>query len=203
MFAVRSIGDRLGSCTMKNTCILIVTKDGLEPKTMLSVMALQCPNLIVLDGCSNLCKARSEAFDVVLSSAAPHFDTILCVDDDMVFEISDATRIIEHSRRLNEPVSACAVTGDARPAAVAYKDKTLTGLAFMAIPVERLRNAQMKLLPLRSGSRTITPWCLTGERPELPGVWLGEDYWFCLHFGGVQLDSNTRVGHIKPQVLYP
>lgn len=194
---------------MKNTLILIPTHRGLSQDTQECVDRLGCPSKIILRNCANVCKARSIAFERALEgTAGTPIDTVLCIDDDMVFEPKDAFDLVRMSRLEKSIVSACAVTAEGRLAARQMANgRWLTGLAFTAVPLELLRSAVQYRRDeppalLRSEVGGIRPWCLTGPHPDLPGEWVGEDWWFCLHFGGVLL-APLGVGHVKPVALYP
>lgn len=204
---------------MKNTLILVVTHRGVSPETRQCIEALQCPSKLEITGNANICKARSIAFDQALQATeGTPIDTLLCIDDDMVFSPADAQRLVDLSRAARWPVSAVAVTKEgvlaARPVPpwilklerdLGAPERRLwfTGLAFMAVPRGTLACAARDLdeseMPKLDG---IRQWCMTGEHPGCPGQWMGEDFWFCSHFGGVEL-APIGVGHLKWMPLVP
>lgn len=197
---------------MRNTLILVVSHRGISPETRACLDALECPSRIVLDGNANICKARSIAFDQALAATeGTPIDTVLCVDDDMVFPPAAAQRLVDLSRAAAWPVSAIAVKQDgglaAWPAAAQdlkepQRKLWFTGLAFMAVPRRALVEVAEELDQDAEKLEGIRQWCLTGEHPFFPGRWTGEDAWFCSHFGGVEL-APIAVGHLKWIALWP
>lgn len=192
---------------MEKTCIVVVTHRGVSDQTRACLTQLKCPSILELKGCANICRARSMAFDMVLEATADvgdQIDTVLCIDDDMVFPAQAATDLVRDSRLRAHPVSGVAMTQDGSLAArqlpvwLGTEPRWLTGLAFMAVPLAALRKVGGEL-ELVGKTR---PWCLTGGHARMPGEWIGEDFWFCLHFGGVIL-SPIPVGHLKQLPLWP
>jgi hypothetical protein len=190
---------------MERTLILIVTHRGVSYETEKCLRALDCPSRIDLLGLSNLAKARSAAFDQALRAVelAPSIDTVLCVDDDMIFEPEQAKAVVELSRREAALVSGIALSTAeilcARPLPkriIGSQQKWVSGFGFLAVPVAELVRVAPRL-PVCGGLRV---WCQTGEHPEYPGEWIGEDFWFCSHFGGVIM-APIAVGHQKPLEL--
>lgn len=202
---------------MKNTLILTTTHRGLSDETAECVVATECPNLMKVKGLPCIDHARSVAFDRALSALdmpeAKGIDVVLCIDDDMYFVPSDASRIVEGARATGHPRSARYVTRSGKLAGGVLADATVVatttivptaprwsfGLGFMAVPVAALRRVGERL-PRLDGVRQ---WCQSGAHPARPGAWTPEDTWFCLHFGGVDLDGHVEVGHLKTAVLYP
>lgn len=195
---------------MQKTLILVVTHRGVSPETRSCIEALQCPSKLEITGNANICKARSIAFDQALAATeGTPIDTLLCIDDDMVFSRENAQRVVDRSRVANWPVSAVAVTRDGVLAAVPVppmpsqpRKLWYTGLAFMAVPRQLLVTVGNVLEARKERLDGIRPWCLTGEHPFFPGRWTGEDFWFCAHFGGVEL-APIGVGHLKWMPLVP
>lgn len=185
---------------MERTLLLLVTHRGLSDETRACIERLRCPNKIEVRGLANVCKARSYAFDQAVAHLdGTDVDTVLCLDDDMTFDVAAVARLVELSRRTGELVSGAAVTRDGVLAARPWNDgRWLTGLACMAIPRARLDALAAELEPVG----TIRPWCLTGAHPEIPGEWVGEDLWFCLRFGGALL-APVAIGHLKFMPLVP
>jgi hypothetical protein len=198
---------------MERTLILVVTHRGLSDDTAESIDRTRCPSVIKVKGLADIVKARCVAFDQALASIAhvPEIDTVLCIDDDMVFSPEDAAGVVRLSRELGECVSAlaCSEKGvlNVRPFPGELsqhhprhvpKQLWLTGLAFMAVP-RRVLEALEPTLPKAGGTRL---WTGTGLHPSLPDEWTREDFWFCLSVGGV-VSAPLAVGHLKPQVLKP
>lgn len=192
---------------MEKTCILVVTHHGLSDQTATCIGRLKCPSHLTVRGMANICRARSVAFDTVIEGtrdAGDAIDTVLCIDDDMVFSPDDARAIVRESRIRKHPVSGVAMTQDGALAArrmplfLGTEQRWLTGLAFMAVPLADLRRVAASLT--RVGK--TRPWALTGAHSRMPGEWIGEDFWFCLHFDGVIL-SPIPIGHLKQIPLFP
>lgn len=191
---------------MEKTLILLVTKNGACDETKDAIDALKCPNIAKLKGLANLPKARSLAFDQALKvTEGTEIDTVLCVDDDMVFTPKDVHTLVDLSRARGELVSAAAVSQAGvlaarpwEPLILGPRKKWLTGLALMAIPLDRLRFVSSKV-PVIGGIRA---WCQTGAHPRIANEWIGEDLWFCLHFDGVEL-APISIGHMKWMSIRP
>jgi hypothetical protein len=216
---------------MEKTLILVPTHRGISPETAECIGALKCPSIIRVRGRADVVKARCEAFDAAIEhTQGTPIDTVLCLDDDMVFQPPAALELVAISRRLNEPVSGVALTENGvisampwRPNSFTLSDRPrwLTGLACMAVPIERLRKLAKQLDDAREGRTLGAPapsmahwasasafppgirrWCDSGEHPERPGEWTSEDLWFCLQFAGVLL-AGVGFGHLKWVPLYP
>lgn len=193
---------------MQKTVVVIVSHRGLAHETYESLAALNCPSKLILRGCPDQSKARSMAFDEALKSTTnTAIDTILALDDDMVFEVATIQALVDHSRLTQECCSAVAVGQAGQVCAKPLRQlvlipgdpvRWLTGLACLAIPRARLEALRPKL-PETGG---IAEWCRSGAHPAYPGEWLGNDFWFCHHFGGVLL-VPVPVGHMKVTAYWP
>jgi hypothetical protein len=194
---------------MEKTLILMVTRTTPSAETQECIDRLGCPSIIKLRGMANLPKARSHAFDQALTATeGTEIDTVLCLDDDMVFKTEEIVRLVDFARTRNELVSAVALSHAGivaarphTPLVTRVRKRWLSGLSCMAIPLARLRQAAQNL-SLVHGKLLPRPWCLTGEHEQLPGEWIGEDLWFCLHFDGVEM-VPIAVGHLKPIAIWP
>lgn len=193
---------------MDRVCIVVVTHRGLCDETQESIAALKCPSIIKLKGVSNLAKGRSVAFEQALQATeGTAIDTILAIDDDMVFHAKDIVDLVDHSRQTGELCTGVALSQEGKLTARPLEPlviipgaplRWLTGLASMAIPRHRMVRVRDSL-PVVGG---IVEWCQTGEHASYPGEWFPEDFWFCHHFGGVVL-LPVAIGHIKPMPLWP
>jgi hypothetical protein len=193
---------------MDRTVIVLVTHRGLCDETAEAVAALQCPSIIKVKGLANLAKARSLAFEKAFQATeGTPVDTVLSIDDDMVFGAKDVNDLVGHSRVTAECCAGVALNHEgkltARPltplvVVPGSPVRWLTGLACMAIPRQRMKRIRPKLREVGG----IPEWCQTGAHPDYPGEWLPEDFWFCHHFGGVVL-LPVAIGHIKPMPLWP
>jgi hypothetical protein len=195
---------------MQETIILVVTHRGLTFETSECIGKLKCPSAAIVRGCPDQSKARSMGIDNALrATEGTPIDTVLMIDDDMMFEPDAIQQIVRSSRIHKECCSAVAV-GEAgqvcaRPIepkqlvlVPAAPPRWLTGLACMAVPRSRL----VALKPTLPEVGGITEWCRSGAHPDFPGEWLGNDFWFCHHFGGVLL-RDVAVGHLKMVPLWP
>lgn len=192
---------------MQRTLILVVTHRGIAHETGESIGRLNCPSIIKLAGLGNLPKARSMAFDSALEAIeGTAIDTVLCIDDDIVFPPEAARELVSRSRVSGELTSAIYVNRDGAVAArplrslvvVPGKTRWLAGMGCLAVPVAQLKRVADQLP--RVGE--LREWCQTGAHRDFPGEWLGEDFWFCAHFGGAEL-APIPVGHLKTIPLWP
>lgn len=193
---------------MDRTVIVVVTHRGLSDETAEAIASLKCPSIIKVKGLANLAKARSIAFEQAYQATEDTpIDTVLSLDDDMVFAAKDVVDLVGHSRITAECCAGVALNQEglltARPldplvVVPGAPARWLTGLACMAIPRHRMKRIRPNL-PTVGG---IVQWCQTGAHPSYPGEWLPEDFWFCHHFGGVVL-LPVPIGHIKPMPLWP
>lgn len=193
---------------MQNTVILLVTHRGLRDETTESIERLKCPSVVKILGCPDQSKARSMGVEQALDGiAGTAIDTILLIDDDMVFDAVSVEKLVSESRRTGEPCSGVAMTKDGKLCARPLRQlvitpgsptRWLTGLGCLAVPralLQRLRNR----LPSVAG---ITQWCRSGQHPDYPGEWFPNDFWFCHHFGGVLL-LPVPFGHVKSMPIWP
>lgn len=218
---------------MKKTLIVMSTNRGLHPETLDAVRALRNAGarLVQQSGASDVSLARNHALSIACRAleqpGATDIDTILMVDDDMVFSVDDAQRLVDRTRETRAPASGCYVQKGGQPAASAPPkelcseaelDKLpgavraflgnvpirpgswLVGLGFLAFPV-------VDLVDLRSAS---TPFVLRGETmfefvrsSAIVGHWISEDYCLSARLGGVELMASIPVGHLKTVALYP
>lgn len=193
---------------MDKVLVLVVTHRGIAHETNESIRRLNCPSQLVLKGSADQSKARSQAFDKALAATeGTGIHTILAIDDDMIFDPGAVLQLVDTSREKNEPVSGVAVQESGQLCARPLNQlvlipgdpvRWLTGLAFMAIPRERM----VKLQPRVAKTAGITEWCRSGPHPDFPREWLPNDFWFCWHWGGVLL-APIAVGHLKMVPLWP
>ncbi len=145
----------------------------------------------------------------LVQDTAP-IDTVLMVDDDMVFQLSDATALIQESRTRGVPCSAVYVTINQIPACYAWKKaddgKQLwwVGLGLLAIPASmllELEQASDQFYYKGAGSpeQSYRVFCSSGARA---GIWISEDYSLCERLGGVHL-LPIEAGHRKTITLWP
>jgi len=193
---------------MQKTCIVITSHRGLEDETADCLNALNCPSIIKLKGLANLDKARSIAFDKAFQGTeGTPVDTILSLDDDMLFAPESAQALVEASRQTGELCSAVYLTAQGTVAARAIPVEVeipgapirwLVGLGALAIP----RRKMAEIRPMLREIGGIPAWCQTGNHPSFDGEWLNEDYWFCHSLGGALL-VPVAFGHLKKLPIWP
>jgi hypothetical protein len=193
---------------VKKTLIVVATHRGETWQTTESIKRTGCESLLFLRGCPDQSKARSMAIDQGLEATeGTPIDTFLLLDDDMVFEPGPIQELVDHSRLHKDCCSAVAVGAAGQVCAKPLEQlvllpgeptRWLTGLACLAVPRVRLLWLRERL-PNVGG---ITEWCRSGAHPDFPNQWLGNDFWFCHHFGGVRL-LQVPVGHMKTVPLWP
>jgi hypothetical protein len=193
---------------MQRTVIVLVTHRGLKEETGEAVAKLGCPSVVKIRGCPDQSKGRSMAIDAALDQTEDtKIDTVLLLDDDMVFQASDVLELVEHSRRTTECCSGVYLTADGKLCARPCRDlvvvpgaplRWLTGLGCLAVPRDLLARVR-ECLPKTAG---ITHWCRSGPHPDFPGEWFPNDFWFCHHFRGVLL-LPLAFGHLKTVPIWP
>lgn len=129
------------------------------------------------------------------------FDTVLMVDDDMLFTPEQAQELVTSTRETGVPASAMYATTEGRLAAgkLPGMDRWLTGLGLLAIPAAALLalEADSPPFPLSNGifKAFTSSSCHDGK-------WFSEDFELCLRLGGVHL-LPMAVGHLKTIPIYP
>lgn len=184
---------------MKNLLIVVSTNRGLSDATKMAIEAQRGngAKYVEQQGCSDVALARNLALTMAVTVCVENkeIDTILMVDDDITFGHKEVLKIVETSRQLNLPVSACVATVQGnlsgRPVS---KHLWETGLSFLAIPRNKLFDlvAKSKTIKLPvEGDFYVFTWCgVEGN------AWISEDYRLCRRLGGVKLEP-IRVGHLK------
>jgi hypothetical protein len=161
---------------------------------------------------------RAQRYDqhgAPLPSDTPTFDTVLLVDDDMVFTREAAERLVEKARKTQRAVSACYVTADGYstattwPAAVKGNAKGpdgelpfLVGLGLCAVPMRLLQRIASERPRVRvNADQQVIPFCTSGPDYSV-GAWTSEDHSLCYALGGVLVEP-VPAGHLKRIALYP
>lgn len=205
---------------MQHTLILATSHRGLSDDTYECMLATGCQSILKVKGLAHIDRARCTAFDRALTAFEEgdklglRLDTLLCIDDDMLFSPTNAQRLVDLARSAGEPTSASYVMRSGKlcgrkltnieqarlkgASLVLSEPRWMTGLGFMAVP----RSALERIAPKLPRLAELRLWCESGAHPAFPDGWLSEDFWFCLHFGGVRL-SSIEVGHLKTVALYP
>lgn len=193
---------------MQKTVVALTTHRGLAPETADAIAKLGCPSVVKVGGGPDQSKARSITIDAAFDKThGTEIDTMLLLDDDMVFESSAVLELVEHSRRTGECCSGVYLTADGKLCARPCRElvvvpgaptRWLTGLGCLAVPRARLATVR-EWLPKTAG---ITHWCRSGPHPDFPGEWFPNDFWFCHHFRGVLL-LPVGFGHLKMFPIWP
>jgi len=152
------------------------------------------------------CYALSEAcnalrmFNEQVAGITPR-DTILMVDDDMLFSIDQAQALVDRSRETGVAASAMYATTMATVAAarIAGTDRWLTGLGLLAIPAGALLELERdsESFAVKDKRYTQFTWSKVDR-----GAWFSEDFTLCQRLGGVYL-LPIAVGHLKVLPIYP
>lgn len=141
-------------------------------------------------------------------------DVCLLVDDDMVWNLEAAAKVVGRARETGECWSAAYATKDHTLAAtpldwLKHREDALymVGLGFCAVPVAKLEHLASQLgAVIGPQGRHIVPFCqCTVVTPKHDGFprWCSEDYWFCISVGGVRLAPAVAAGHLKEMPLWP
>ncbi len=138
----------------------------------------------------------------------PDYDTVLMVDDDMLFELDQAQELINYTRKNAVPASALYATITGGIAAMPMPGKVtlpgekglwLAGLGLLAIPawmLLRLEAESETFVTLQGTKRAFTSsTCRDGR-------WYSEDFELCHRLGGVHL-LPIAIGHLKTIPIYP
>ncbi len=136
------------------------------------------------------------------------YDTVLMVDDDMLFELDQAQELINYTRKNAVPASALYATITGGIAAMPMPGKVtlpgekglwLAGLGLLAIPawmLLRLEAESETFVTLQGTKRAFTSsTCREGR-------WYSEDFELCHRLGGVHL-LPIAIGHLKTIPIYP
>jgi hypothetical protein len=193
---------------MKRTLILLPTYSGSpEQETQDSLKALKGVPVLRLPGCSDVTLARNRLLTqaVEMVRANSEIETLLCLDDDIVFSVSDAEGVVNLSRNMRLPVSAVYTSVQQKICAMSFEltGLHLAGMGFLAIPSVLLLELAERLEPCLGPEGDILPFCTSG--PWFNGrrnIWQSDDYSFCRRLGGVYL-APIAVGHVKKVPLYP
>lgn len=195
---------------MKSVLLVYSSNRNLPPEFEASLLASIGAGVGVAkwEGASDVVFARnislSKASEALLNNLK-RFDTLLMVDDDIVWSVEQAQALVDHTRKTGRPASGCYVMKDGRVAAHFDGNGWQVGLGFLAIPSRLVLDMYASSRRFRDANgnpaREFTKSGVEGDNPE-EGEWKGEDYWLTRRLGGVDL-LPIAVGHIKPIVLYP
>jgi hypothetical protein len=204
---------------MDRTLIVCASHKGLELQTQACVTALQKhgARLLSVTGVADVALARNQVFTAALQAIARGnlpTDVLLLVDDDMVFDLNAATKLVSLARETGEAWSAAYATKDANLAATPLNwdagrtdGLRMVGLGLCAVPLKKFTELATQLgAVVGPNGHGVIPFCqcrvVTPEHDGAPR-WCSEDYWFCLAIGGVRLAPHVAAGHLKTVPLWP
>jgi hypothetical protein len=192
---------------MNKTIILCTHNRPIHAQTVISIRALNHAGAAFIDHAeapTDVTLGRNLGLSAVCDNLdqMPDRDTVLLVDDDMVFTIDDAERLVQHARTHGVAASAMYATTLGALAACRLRNpagRWLTGLGLLAIPAGLL-------LLLREQSPAFEflgadRYAFTSSA-AVDGHYLSEDFMLCKNLGGVDL-RPIPVGHMKQIALYP
>ena len=209
---------------MKHTLIVTSTNRGLHPLTLEAVRA--CRNAgaryVEQQGASDVSLARNCALTLALRairmvelSAAPKIDTLMMLDDDMAFSVSEAQQLVDRVRETKAPASASYVQAGGLLSASLMPKECATrpggfpvwmrphswqvGLGFLAFPASELGALAEKSDTFEFQGEPHWEFTRSGA---IDGWYVSEDYCLSRRLGGVEL-LPLEVGHIKQQPIYP
>lgn len=194
---------------MKNTVIVVSTNRQIFEKTAVCIDRLTAAGARVLIQRGSACVAAAR--NIALSGACEYLrahenvDTVLMVDDDMLFTLEHAVSVVAAARFNGVATSAMYATlvttlaAMRLPRAASETQRWLTGLGFIAVP-------RALLLALEASSETFSfykqpfrefTWACVED-----GLWMSEDFRLTKRLGGAHL-LPVAVGHLKTLPLYP
>lgn len=190
---------------MQNVIVSVATNRPTPRATQADLDSLMKAGAMMLrsEGSSDVAFARNIQLSFALHTLRTHAEreVVLCIDDDMRFNVAQAAELCAHAVRNQCPASAVYPTAVSEIAARsdwAPPGKWLAGLGFLAIPAAAL-SALAKASPEFRWREGETLWEFTQSAlHEVDGHarWYGEDYWLCHRLGGVDL-LPIDVGHLK------
>lgn len=190
---------------MKNALFACATHRGMSRETTSCISDCKVP-LLTQSGITGVGMARNVTLASVLEAALESdVDTVVMVDDDMVFTPETVQTLVDLSRQWLTPASAIYMTGDEKIAAMPYGDPSddwlaarwLVGLGLVAIPTARLAD-----LRARSTVSVMGVPSYTWEGPCDRHSWLGVDYRLFERMGGAIM-APVLAGHVKPTIIIP
>ncbi len=206
---------------MKRTIVLISHNRPIQEGTRQCLGQLTHAGAAYLaqSGCADVALARSVALTAAchtLRQLNEHHlssitrDTVLMVDDDMVFTLDQVQQLVTHARETGVAASAMYATTLGTLAATRLKraehdagaeQRWCTGLGLIAIPARLLLELERDSEPFIFTNDRRTHTAFTWSKAE-GGEWWSEDYTFCRRLGGVHL-LPIGVGHLKTIPIYP
>jgi hypothetical protein len=198
---------------MHRTIIIMSHNRPIQYATQEALAALRAAGALLLtqSGTTDVTLARNLALSGVCdrlraaNRRSTERDTVLMVDDDMVFTLDDAQRLVDYARSTGMPASAAYATHMSTLAATRLKTDPsavqlwVTGLGFLAIPAAKLLELEQRseVFTTMQETRRGFTWSIADG-----GNYWSEDFTLCRRLGGVHL-LPIPVGHVKPWPLYP
>lgn len=210
---------------MKQTIIVCSSNRPIQDQTRQAIEELERhgAQLLLQTGSADVAFARNMALSGALRFAvtankelavsATHpgterrapFDTILMVDDDMVFSLEQAQTLLAHARKTGFAASAMYATMRGSLAATrlytppAMVQRWLVGLGLLAIPFPALQELARRSRVFEAFGTEHVEFTWSAA---LGDCWCAEDYTLCRRLGGVHL-LPVAVGHMKTIPIYP
>lgn len=194
---------------MKKTVIIVSHNRPIADLTLRALNELSASGALFFrqQGTTDVTLARNLALSGTCRHlrADPPRDTVLMIDDDMVFTVEQAQELVDYSRANRVAASAMYATAESTLAAFRLQtpdgevQRWVTGLGMLAIPAAALLELEQRSEPFVTLGRTnygFTMSLATG------GQYWSEDFTLCRRLGGVHL-LPIAVGHLKMWPLYP
>lgn len=200
---------------MDRVVVVVASYRGVGQPTQACLRALERhgAHVITTTGIPDVALARNDVLTLALGRKR-NADVFLLADDDMVWPLEAAAKLVGLARSTGEPWSAAYATADGSLAATPldwHAERTdglrMVGLGFCAIPVARLEALAKRLgTVIGPQGKQLVPFCqcsvVTPEHDGRPR-WCSEDYWLCRSLGGVRLAPYVAAGHLKEVPLWP
>lgn len=200
---------------MDRTLIVCASHRGVELETQKCLVACQQrgARLVSLAGIADVALARNEVLTLALARN-DSADVCLLVDDDMVFDVAAAAKLVGFARRTGNVYSGAYATKDGKLAATRFDwdgrrtdGLWMVGLGFCALPFGKLEALAQKLgTVIGPQGKQIVPFCQSAvvvPAHDQKARWCSEDYWLCRALGGVLLAPYVAAGHLKSVPLWP
>lgn len=199
---------------MDRTLVVCASYRGVELRTQACMAALQKHGARLLSGTGipDVALARNNVLTRALAQRGS-CDVFLLVDDDMVWTLGAAAKLVGLARQTGEAWSAAYATKEKHLAATPLEwdaQRTdglcMVGLGMCAVPVAKLEALALELgVVVGPNNSGIVPFCqcrvVTPEHDHIPR-WCSEDYWLSRALGGVRL-APIAVGHLKQMDIWP
>lgn len=161
---------------------------------------------IMVEGIADLVLTRNVTINRALDTSA---ELHVWADDDMVFDCDMLREMIAVAQSRKVAVAANYIDATGTPTNTRIKGLTVAGMGLMVVPVVLLGSLSNHLWsthhshqPFIHNDEECMQYFYSGPMSDGDfSRWIGEDYFFCLSIGGVELFG--RAGHKKEVVLWP